>query len=298
MAQRRGARGSQEPEGEPELLVPRSQMDQEIRDQITRGQELLEKVATLAAQLQPYATGSIQAEYEALRDEYYSWEEYNNTLLKRRFSTGEVADELRSLSWGFGAPRTEQQQLVDLGRDINDQLRKMASIRDRLHLYKSIQTPASKDGSLAPHLGEMIFIVHGHDGNMKLQVAEFIERITGKRPVILHEQADSGRTVIEKFEEHASEAGFAIILLTADDLGKAKNADDLNPRARQNVVLEFGYFMAKLGRRRVVALHEDGVELPSDIHGVLYKSLAGNWHTELARELKAAKIDVDFQKLF
>ena len=151
---------------------------------------------------------------------------------------------------------------------------------------------------MSPYISDKIFIVHGHDGDTKLQVAEFVERITGERPVILHEQADSGRTVIEKFEEHASEAGFAIILLTADDAGKAKNAPQLNLRARQNVVLEFGYFMAKLGRSRVVALYEAGVELPSDVSGVLYKSLAGNWHTGLAQELKAAGIEIDFSKLF
>jgi predicted nucleotide-binding protein len=151
---------------------------------------------------------------------------------------------------------------------------------------------------MSSKIGDKVFIVHGHDGDTKLQVAEFVERITGKRPVILHEQADSGRTIIEKFEEHASEAGFAIILLTADDEGKAKGATQLNPRARQNVVLEFGYFMAKLGRRRVVALHESGVELPSDVSGVLYKSLTGNWHTGLAQELKAANIEIDFSRLF
>ena len=116
--------------------------------------------------------------------------------------------------------------------------------------------------------------------------------------MILHEQAASGRTIIEQFEKHASEAGFAVILLTADDEGKAKGAAQINSRARQNVVLEFGYFMAKLGRDRVVALHEAGVELPSDVSGVLYKSLAGNWHTDLARELKAAGIEIDYSKLF
>ena len=147
-------------------------------------------------------------------------------------------------------------------------------------------------------LGDTVFIVHGHDGDIKLQVAEFVEKVTGKRPVILHEQADAGQTIIEKFEKHASEAGFAIILLTADDEGRKKSAASLNPRARQNVVLEFGYFMAKLGRGRVVALHEAHVELPSDVSGVLYKSLAGNWHTGLAQELKAAGIDIDFSKLF
>ena len=166
--------------------------------------------------------------------------------------------------FGFGASRTEYDVLMDLLRDINGQLRKLGSIRDRLRLYESAAFLDTQDGSVGPHIGDKIFIVHGHDGYTKLQVAEFVERITGERPAILHEQADSGRTVIEKFEEHASEAGFAIVLLTADDEGKAKGATQLNLRARQNVVLEFGYFMAKLGRGRVVALHEAGVELPSD----------------------------------
>jgi predicted nucleotide-binding protein len=113
----------------------------------------------------------------------------------------------------------------------------------------------------------------------------------------LHEQPDSGRTIIEKFEDHASEAGFAVVLLTADDVGRARDETTLNPRARQNVVLELGFFIGRLGRGRVVALHEAGVELPSDLSGVLYKPLAGNWHTALAGELRAAKIEVDLGKL-
>lgn len=87
-----------------------------------------------------------------------------------------------------------------LERDINRKLRKLGSVRQQLDLYREPATSASEDGSLTPLIGDKIFIVHGHDGDTKLQVAELIERITGKRPVILHEQADSGRTVIEKFE--------------------------------------------------------------------------------------------------
>ena len=130
-----------------------------------------------------------------------------------------------------------------------------------------------------------------------LEVAEFLEQVTEKRPIILHEQADSGRTIIEKFEAHASDAGFAVILLTADDVGKAKDGTRESARARQNVILEFGFFIGRLGRSRVVALYEHGVELPSDILGVLYKPLAGNWHTELARELQVAGIPADLSKL-
>ena len=270
-------------------------MDRELQDRIALGESTLERASELQEILQ--SRRSVQAEYTVLRDKFRDWDEYNEQLLRSRFSTGKLADEYRRI--GFGAsPDTEQQQLQWLSRDIKGQLRKLGSIKQRLGLYSSPYNPEPEDGPVSTPSGDNIFIVHGHDGDTKLRVAEFAERVTGKRPVILHEQADSGRTIIEKFEEHASEAGFAIILLTADDEGKAKGATQLNLRARQNVVLEFGYFIAKLGRGPVVALHEVGVELPSDVSGVLYKSLAGNWHTELARELKAAGIDIDFSKLF
>lgn len=120
------------------------------------------------------------------------------------------------------------------------------------------------------------------------KVLEFLEKTTGERPVVLHEQPDSGRTIIEKFEAIAAEAGFAVVLLTADDLGRAKDASTDNRRARQNVVLELGFFIGRLGRSRVVALYEEGVELPSDLSGLLYTSLAGNWHTSLAVELRSS----------
>jgi predicted nucleotide-binding protein len=285
--------GPADPEGEPELLVPAAQVNQELEAQIAWGQELLDQTTTLSNPPTGHGASPRGANYAVVRDEFDSWNEYNEQLLRSRFSTGKLGDSYRlSFSLGILFPDieagTEQQALNWLARDIDAQLGKLRSIRRQLNLYKSVAFSDTQDGSVSPRISDKIFIVHGHDGDIKLQVAEFIERVTGERPVILHEQADSGRTIIEKFEEHAADAGFAIILLTADDLGKAKDATQLNPRARQNVVLEFGYFMGKLGRGRVAALHEAGVELPSDVTGVLYKSLAGNWHTELARELKAA----------
>lgn len=274
-------------------------MDQEIEDCITRGQHLLEAVVAQGKSVRiMFIEAHARKKYEEIRDEFCTWDEYNEQLLRSRFSTGKIADDYRLVVYSPRPSKGSPQELAGLERQVRDQLRKLGSIRQRLNLYKSVEISATQGDSVHPHIGDKIFIVHGHDGDTKLQVAEFIERITGERPMILHEQADGGsRTIIEKFEEHASAARFAIILLTADDEGKAKGATRLNPRARQNVVLEFGYFMAKLGRGRVVALHEAGVELPSDVSGVLYKSLAGNWHTELARELKAADIEIDFSKL-
>ena len=112
----------------------------------------------------------------------------------------------------------------------------------------------------------------------------------GLEPVILHEQANLGRTIIEKFEDHAH-VGFAVALLTPDDAGSLQGEENSSkPRARQNVIFEFGYFIGKLGRERVCALVKGDVEKPSDYDGVLYISLndPNDWKIELIKELKAA----------
>lgn len=143
-----------------------------------------------------------------------------------------------------------------------------------------------------------VFLVHGH-GNEELQtVARFLERI-GLQPVILREQVDSGRTIIEKFEHHAEQANYAIILLTEDDLGRSKRDEILSFRARQNVILELGYFIGSLGRSRVCALKKGNLELPSDILGVVWKELdtADGWMMSLAKELKQAGLPVDASRL-
>ena len=143
-----------------------------------------------------------------------------------------------------------------------------------------------------------VFIVHGHDVAAKESTARFIEKI-GLNPIVLHEQPNAGRTIVEKFENY-SNVGFAVALLTPDDIGSVKgNAKDLKYRARQNVILELGYFMGKLGRGRVCALYKEGVEIPSDYQGVLYIPMdsAGAWKMQLAKEIKNAGIEVDLNKL-
>jgi predicted nucleotide-binding protein len=144
-----------------------------------------------------------------------------------------------------------------------------------------------------------IFVVHGHDDGLKASVARLLERATSAEVVILHEQADKGQTVIEKFESHAQPATFAVVLLTPDDEGRKNGVDDWSARARQNVILEHGYFIGRLGRSRVVALYKGKVELPSDLSGLIYKAVddAGAWKWELAKELRAADIDVDMNEI-
>ena len=142
-----------------------------------------------------------------------------------------------------------------------------------------------------------IFVVHGHDEAAKEAVARFLERLDLK-PIILHEQPNQGRTVIEKFEGSAA-VDFAVVLLTPDDLGnRADGSDTPKARARQNVIFELGYFVGRLGRSRVCALHKGGVEILSDYNGVIYVSMDDpqGWKLLLAREIKAAGIDVDLNR--
>ena len=135
-----------------------------------------------------------------------------------------------------------------------------------------------------------VFIVHGHDEMMRLTVAQYISSELKLEPIILNECPNGGRTVIEKFEEY-SDVNFAIILLSPDDVG-GSNRDDLNGRARQNVIFEFGYFVAKLGRGNVCALCKNKVEKPSDIDGVLYVPFDDNWKFSLLKQIKNAGIPV------
>lgn len=140
-----------------------------------------------------------------------------------------------------------------------------------------------------------IFIVHGHDGELKHSIARLIEK-QGIEAIILSEQANAGMTIIEKFEKHSDVSG-AICLFTADDFGRAKLVSDEQPRARQNVVFEAGYFMGKLSRSRVVIIAEKGVELPSDMQGIVYTD-KGNWEIDVLKEMKTMGYDIDFNKLF
>lgn len=143
-------------------------------------------------------------------------------------------------------------------------------------------------------MGSHIFVVYGHDEDVKKKVERFLRSLE-LDSIFLDKEPNYGRTIIEKFEECGSSVGFAVVILTPDDIGKAVTEGDLKPRARQNVIFELGFFVAKLGRPRVAALYSEGVELPSDIKGVLYTSLNDeNWQMKLAHEMKVIGLPIDF----
>ncbi len=168
------------------------------------------------------------------------------------------------------------------------------NIKDSYTLRKAkINSSETKQSTV--HLNnQQVFIVHGHDEIAKLDMAKFIKKL-GLEPVILHEQASSGKTIIEKIEAY-SDVGFAVVLYTPCDIGSKKSEEPiLKSRARQNVVFEHGYLIGKLGRPRVTALVKGKVEAPNDISGVVYINLdeKGDWKTELIKEMNNAGYNID-----
>lgn len=148
-----------------------------------------------------------------------------------------------------------------------------------------------------------IFIVHGHDDALKQEVARIVEK-QGLDAVILSEQANHGKTIIEKFEEN-TDVGAAICLFTGDDYGRAIKDDkgeETKPandrlRARQNVVFESGYFMGRLGREKVILIANPEIEIPSDLQGVVYTN-DKSWQIDVLKELKEIGYAIDFNKAF
>lgn len=158
------------------------------------------------------------------------------------------------------------------------------------------QTP-ERDGysGTARRTGDRIFIVYGHDHALRGEVERFVNKTTGTKPIVFDDEATVGsETVIEKLERLAPQACFAIVLMTADDT--AVSADQETQRARQNVLIEAGYFMGLLGRRRVSVICERGVEMASDFAGILYTDSA-NWEIETAKKMRVADLNVSLDKL-
>jgi predicted nucleotide-binding protein len=182
---------------------------------------------------------------------------------------------------------------------LSSQLTKLRAFTNVLQQTLELEQPAALPrASTATSNSDHVFVVHGHDEGAKEAVARFLSKLD-LEPIILHEQPSRGLTIIEKLLANA-EVGFAVVLLTPDDCGGPAGAayEDQRPRARQNVILELGYFVGKLGRERVCALYKEGTEVPSDFQGVVFVPMdpGGAWRLTLARELKQVLPHVDMNK--
>lgn len=228
-------------------------------------------------------------------------EEFRKTEFEDVFDFDNAEKKIETCRKGLEATkRTFKIYLKEISKEMLENAQK--SMRQQL---REMQKERYEDGMLMNASQEVsmkkakeykkVFIVHGHDNGLKQEVARLVEK-QGLEAIILSEQANRGKTIIEKFEEH-SDVGAAICLFTGDDHGKAKDATSENLRARQNVVFEAGFFMGKLGRENVVLIANPDIEIPSDLKGFVYTN-EKSWQIDALKELKAIGYAIDLNKLF
>lgn len=239
--------------------------------------------------------------------EFKKWQ--RDTRVALRYVFGDRSSQMgdfRQISYTpsagvIGVTRDYRQRLFNSG--VDDANATLQSILNEVKNFwedDPVETPIVTTGRQhSTEVNDKIFVVHGRNDPVRATVTSFLSRI-GLDPIVLQDQPNEGRTIIEKFEGY-SDVGFAVVLLTPDDIGGLNDSgkSDLNPRPRQNVVLEWGFFLGKLGRHRVAALLQDEIEFPNDYSGVVYIEIDDNegWKTRLFRELNNAGMPVDHNKL-
>ncbi|MCM4161727.1 hypothetical protein FHG64_02615 [Antarcticibacterium flavum] len=198
-----------------------------------------------------------------------------------------------------GARPIPQNEVENFKSNIRTKVKSLEKLLQKIPLLKSNIEDKANEQSIESNLDKTrVFIVHGHDEAAKSKAARFVEKL-GLKAIILHEQASSSKTIIEKIEEY-SDVGFGIILYTPCDIG-GKNSKEpvLKSRARQNVIFEHGFLIGKIGRSNVCALVKGEVEIPNDISGVVYVDMDNGdaWSYSVARELKKSGYKIDMNKL-
>jgi predicted nucleotide-binding protein len=228
-----------------------------------------------------------------LHRDFGRWVDRVALWLRKYFPETHLEAEWSSLGYSplviSGYALTDIQIFVAFQKIVQDRISWLSRL---MLLIQSDQTQVKSDSM---HPSGRVFIVHGHNDGVRETIARFIGKLQ-LTPIILREQPNQGKTIIEKFLDY-SDVSFAIVLLTGDDRGGTKNDhfEDQKLRARQNVIFELGFFIGKLGREKVCALYEEGVEIPSDYQGVLFVPIdkSETWKYQLAKEMKAAHLPID-----
>ncbi|RYZ77689.1 MAG: DNA-binding protein [Proteobacteria bacterium] len=268
------------------LIVPKEIAKERIEAQIAKGLELKDRKIAATSDL------------DQLTEDEHRWHDFNKELLINSFSSDRIYEDYKRFAGGnvLMYEPSPVQRLENLLTQISTRLNRLRSVIERLDLLDA-GISSEKTSANKPNLNSSdVFVVHGHDRAALAEVAQLV-RLLGLNPIVLHEKPNEGKTIIEKFEAH-SNVDFAVVLLTPDDEGRSRSESGMHLRARQNVIMELGYFMGKLGRSRVCALYKE-VELPSDISGVVYIGLDNHdgWKFKFAKELKQAGFPIDLNKL-
>lgn len=280
-----------EPE-RPCLIVSQEEAAKKLQIQVGKAQVIVDSLQSARAGI----GFGLEAVFEKAKTDQEKWAKYTADLLRGLSNNDSLASEFGDYWIRYSLHGDQVMELVSWMRE---RIARIQSIIERLPLFPmatkvAVPLPVPAREAAA---SKDVFIVHGHDSEAKLEIARFLEKLR-LNPIILHELPDKGRTIIEKFEANTNVC-FAIVLLTPDDIGHPRDdASKAKPRARQNVILELGFFVGRLGRHRVCALRKGDIEIPTDYSGVLYKTLdeQGGWKFELAREIKQAGIEIDVNR--
>jgi len=283
------------------LIGNKDEIQVRIQERIRLGKELLAIKITVTS-VNNYTKPPYVKYDEKGQSEFFStfikWNNYNSDLLKHAFNNpdNEYKDEYDSTEY-FSGMGVSMDVISDQKKTIQRKIDMLESFIERLEMIPTDKIQPQNSVTV-PKSVNKIFIVHGHNEVMKEKVARTLLKL-GLNPIILHERPDGGKTIIEKIEKNSSEVGFAVVLLTDDDEGKAKIETTYKSRARQNVIFEMGYFIGALGRDRVFLLLAKGVEKPGDLDGIVYTPFDENdgWKLKLVKELKVAGYSVSADQL-
>lgn len=142
---------------------------------------------------------------------------------------------------------------------------------------------------------QKVFIVHGHDEHLLVEVENLCRKLN-LEPIVLKDQSNGGATIIEKLEKY-SDVSYAIVLYTECDEGRRVGTEVVRKRARQNVIFEHGYFIGALGRHKVSSIIKGDIEIQGDVNGVVYIKYSQDWKYQISREMKESGLPVDLNDL-
>ena len=295
------------------LIMSKEDFSHKILDRIEEGKKLLAKDVpfqkspqdsyygySVRRAMQPVEFSEVQQKFIT---EFHKWTDYNCELLKQAFDIANNEYQSRYVGCGQVMVMSANEDLIKIYKDeLRDKIDYLDSLHDKIDLLPCsfVNSQDALEKNTVSKDSKKVFIVHGHDANLRSKVELFVREV-GFEPIVLFKQPNMGETIIQKLQREASDVVYSIILYTPCDLGKDKEKNDvgMKPRARQNVVFEHGYMCALLGMKNVCALVDDNVEIPGDLSGVLFVSVdEGMWKFRIAKEMKAAGLKIDMNCLF
>ena len=295
MAQKRKKQGGNEREATL-LTMTHEALRSALQKQIDKGYELADTNVAVYDSPNPFRHDGrdrpIDEEgYELFHTAYGKWNGFNVELIKRAF-TNDGGEYLESYKTAGDALLYSNKNRVDFLKSlIKKEIDELLTIEEQLPLIPVADYVKEEQAEETMKNMRQVFVVYGHDKLMKLEVEEYLKEILKLDVIALDEKPNRNRTIIEKFEHYSKDAGFAVILMSPDDTMEVDG--QIYKQARQNVVLELGYFMAKLGRSNVCVLVKGDVEKPSDISGILHLPFEGNWKSDLRMEMDAAGVEIN-----